>query len=105
MATIIPFPNSMSVPECGLTKQECNVLDIETEGLMQEGQAMGISIHNGGQFMCIYDCHGEPYFIGREEGICYLFDHEETLLAESRHFEIVMQALESLLIATPKAHA
>ena len=101
MATIIPFPNPVSVPVRGLTRQECDVLDAEAEGFMQEGQATGVSIHNDGQFMCVYDCHGEPYFIGREEGVCYLFDHAETMLAKSQRFDIVMQALESVLMESP----
>jgi hypothetical protein len=97
MATIIPFPNIRPIQARGLTTQECNVLDAEAAGLIHEGQATGVSIHNDGQYMCVYDSHGEPYFIGREEGLCYLFDHEETMLAKSPQFENVMQALETAL--------
>ena len=104
MATIIPFPNAMPVPMRGLTKQECDVLDAEAAGLIRDGQATGVSIHNDGQFMCVFDCHGEPYFVGREEGMCYLFDHEETMLAKSQRFEIVLQALEVILTSSEDAH-
>ena len=97
MATIIPFPNAMPEPVCGLTRQERNALDAEASGLMRDGQVTGVSIHNDGQYMCVYDCRGNPYFIGREGGMCYLFDSEETMLAKSRRFEIVVQALEAIL--------
>lgn len=97
MATIIPFPNSKPIPMTGLTEQECLVLDAEAMGLIHYGQATGISIHNDGQFMCVFDAFGEPYYVGREEGICYLFDPEETMLAKSPQFEIVLQALEKTL--------
>ena len=104
MATIIPFPNTTPVPKRGLTKQECDVLDAEASGLIQDGQATGVSIHNDGQYMCIFDRHGEPYFIGREEGMCYLFDHEETMLARSQRFAIVLQALAAILTSPEDAH-
>ncbi|MDA1326045.1 MAG: hypothetical protein O3C34_15015 [Proteobacteria bacterium] len=103
MATIIPFPNAMPIPVRGLTKQECNILDAEAAGLIHDGQATGVSIHNDGQYMCVYDCDGEPYFIGREEGMCYLFDYEETMLAKSPRFEIVLQALDKILKSSEDA--
>ena len=69
MATIIPFPNAMPIPVRGLTKQECDVLDAEAAGLIHHGPATRVSIHNDGQFMCVYGCRGGRYFIGREEGM------------------------------------
>ena len=99
MATIIPFPNRMPPPERGLTRQECAFLDAEAAGLIVNGQATSVSIHNDGQYMCVYDSEGARYFVGREEGICYLFDDDETMLAESPRFEIVVQALEAILTA------
>jgi hypothetical protein len=103
MATIIPFPNAMPIPMRGLTRQECDVLDAEAAGFIQDGQATGVSIHNDGQYMCVFDCEGEPYYVGREEGMCYLFDHRETMLAKSQRFEIVIQALEGVLTASEDA--
>jgi len=103
MAIIIPFPNAMPVPVRGLTKQECDVLGAEAAGLIHEGQATGVSIHNDGQYMCVYDRRGERYFIGREEGMCYLFDDEETMLAKSPRFESVRQALETILTSSREA--
>lgn len=103
MATIIPFPNAMPIPLQRLTKQECDVLDAEAAGLIHHGQASGVSIHNGGQYMCVYDCHGERYFVGREEGMCYLFDDEETMLAKSQRFDIVVRALEAVLTSSEEA--
>jgi len=100
MATIIPFPNAMPIPVRGLTKQERDVLDAETTGLIHHGQATGVSIHNDGQFMCVYGCRGERYFIGRKEGMCYLFDDEESMMAKSRRSENVVKALEALLTSS-----
>lgn len=103
MATIIPFPNAMPIPVRGLTKQECDVLDAEAAGLIHHGPATGVSIHNDGQFMCVYGCRGERYFIGRKEGMCYLFDDEESMLAKSRRFENVVKALEAVLTSSEEA--
>ncbi len=57
--------------------------------------------HNDGQFMCVFDGDGEPYSIGREKGVCYLTDPDETMIAHSRRFEIVLEALEMMLSPTP----
>jgi hypothetical protein len=100
MATIIPFPKTMPQPVRGLTKHECDILDSEATGLILQGQASGVSVHNDGQYMCVYDSRGERYFIGREEGLCYLFDDEETMLAKSTRFDIVVQALEAILTSS-----
>jgi len=97
MATIIPFPKAMTAPVRGLTRRECALLDAEAAGLIDGGRASGVSTHNNGQYMCVYDCDGNRYFVGREEGMCYLFDDAETMLAESPRFEIVLQALEAIL--------
>ena len=87
----------------GLAKQECDVLDAEAAGLIHHGQATRVGIHNDGQFMCVYSCRGERYFNGHKEGICYLFDDEESMLAESRRFEIVVKALEAVLTSSEEA--
>ncbi len=101
MATILPFPNTKVVPVRGLTKQECEAVHAEACALMYQGRATGVSIHNDGQYMCVFDRCGEPYFIGREEGVCYLFDHNETMVAQSRRFGDVLEALEVMLSSTP----
>ena len=100
MAIIIPFPNPAPAPLCGLSQQECTVLEAEAAGFIHDGLASDVSVHNGGQYMCVYDRHGEPYYLGREEGVVYLFDHRETLLAESIQFAAVLQRLESVLAAS-----
>ena len=51
--------------------------------------------------MCVFDGDGEPYSIGREEGVCYLTDPDETMIAHSQRFEIVLEALEMMLSPTP----
>ena len=51
--------------------------------------------------MCVFDGKREPYTISREEGVCYLSDPDETMLAHSRQFEELLQALEVLLTSRP----
>lgn len=97
MATIIPFPNAAPAPLCGLSRQECTILEAEATGLIHDGLATDVSIHNDGQYMCVYDCQGAPYYLGREEGVVYLFDHQETLRAESTRFAAVLQKLGAVL--------
>ena len=97
MATILPFPVKKVVQIWGLTEQECDAIQAEAYDLMVQGRATGVSIHNDGQYMSVFDGNGEPYSISREQGICYLFDNNEMMLARSQRFEIVLQALEAAL--------
>ena len=101
MATILPFPVKKVIPNLGLTEQERDVVQAEGYDLIFQGRATGVSIHNDGQYMCVFDGNGEPYSIGREEGVCYLTNHEETIVAFSRRFEVVLEALMELLSPTP----
>ena len=101
MAKILPFPNTKMVPVRGLTEQECEAVHAEACALMYQGRATGVSIHHDGQYMCVFDRCGEWYFIGREEGVCYLFDHNKTIVAQSRRFSDVLEALEVMLSSTP----
>jgi hypothetical protein len=100
MATILPFPVKKQVPAWGLTEQECDAIQAEAYDLMLQGRATGVSIHRDGQYMCVFDNNGEPYSIGRENGICYLFDNNEMVLARSQRFEIIVDALEMILPPT-----
>jgi hypothetical protein len=105
MATIIPFPVKKVVPIWGLTEQECNAVQAVAYDLILEGHARRVSVHNDRQYMCVLDANGEPYSIGREEGVCYLTDPDETMLTHSRRFEIVLQALQILLTSRPDGTA
>ena len=97
MATILPFPRNNVVPIWGLTERECAAIHAAAFPLIQNGQSTGVSVHNDRQYMCVFDCDGAPYSIAREEGVCYLTSPEETMLAHSRRFEIVLQALAVIL--------
>ena len=97
MATIIKFPVTTAVPLKGLTEQECDAVQSEAYDLMIEGCATGVSIHNDGQYMCVFDREGNPYSVRRENGMCYLFDPNEMILARSDRFEILLDALEMAL--------
>jgi hypothetical protein len=98
MGIIIPFPKAKAVPLEGLTEQECDAVQAKAYDLMLQGLATGVSIHNDGQYMCVFDRDGEPYSLGRENGVCYLFDNHEMMLARSQRFEIVLVALEMALL-------
>lgn len=97
MATILPFPKKKAIPVWGLTQEECDTIHTMAYNFIREGQATGVSIHNDGQYMCVFDGQGEPYFIGRVDSDCYLFNASETLIAESPRFEVVLDALMETL--------
>ena len=101
MATILPFPMKKPVPERGLTEEECDAVQAEAYDLMLQGRATGVSIHSDGHYMCVFDANGEPFSIGRENGLCYLFDSNDKVLARSQRFIVVLDALEMFLPPAP----
>ena len=101
MATILPFPVKNAIPDRGLTEQECDAVQAEAYDLMLQGRVTGVSIHEEGEFMCVFDGDGEQYSIGRENGICYLFDTDGAVLAKSQRFEIVLDTLDIMLPPSP----
>lgn len=105
MAIIVPFPVEKAAPVSGLTQQECEAVQAEAYDLMVQGRVSGISIHIHGPYMCVFDADGEPYAIGRDEGVCYLSDPDEHMIAHSRQFDNVLQALEILLTSRPDGAA
>ena len=100
MATILQFPIKKSPPVQGLTEEECDTIQSEAYDLMLQGRATGVSFHGDGDYMCIFDANGEPYSLGRENGICYLFDCDDRVLARSQRFDIVLDALDMILPPT-----
>ena len=97
MATILTFPVKKVISSSELTEDECQTVHEEAYGLMQRGSVTGVSRHNDGMYMCIFDRNGEPYFIGRENGVCYLFDPTGAFVARSPRFEVVVDALTETL--------
>ena len=100
MGIIIPFPKKKAVPLKGLTQQECEAVQVGAYNLMIEGCITGVSTHNDGEYMCVFDLNGNPHSVRRENGICYLFDNNEMILARSERFEMVLLALEMTLSPT-----
>jgi hypothetical protein len=105
MATILQFPVRKVVPVWGLTEQESDAVQAAASDLMLQGRSTGVNIHDEGRYMCVFDSDGKPYTIGREHGVCYLHDPDETMFARSQRFEIVLQALEILMEPDPDGAA
>ena len=99
MGEVVPFAKKKKLVSFQrMTKRECDaVLAI----LIEKELANYFSIHDGGQYLCVFDSHGDPYIIGREKSVCYLFDPDETMLAQGQCFEDVLDTLEMTLKSTP----
>lgn len=102
MATILPFPKAKAEGPSGLTTQECEAVHAEAFVLIKQGLATGVSVHDNGHYMCVFDNRGERFFIGRVDGVCYIFDQGETMVARNPRFEAVLEALEELLTPLPQ---
>ena len=99
MGDLVAFPTKKkTVPVRQLTKQECDsVLSV----LIAKGLGTYLSVLNNGRYVCVFNRSDEPYFIGREESMCYLFDPEDTLLAQSQDLDDVLDVLEDTLKSPP----
>ena len=97
MAKIIPFPLRPTNTTSGLTERECDIIHAEAFVMMQRGHATGVSVHGKGRFMCVFDCQGEPYLIGREKGVCFMSNADATLIAHSESFAYALRSLQTML--------
>lgn len=102
MGKIIKFSKlPTALPVRGLTKQECEAVNAAAETLVDQRHATGSAIHHDNRYMCVFDIDGEPLLIGRQNGVCYLFDKYNMILARSERFEIVLDALKMMLAPSP----
>ena len=102
MGKVIEFSKlPTALPLRGLTGQECEEVKATAVTLVDQGQATGSAIHHDSGYMCVFDIHGEPLLIGRQNGVCYLFDKYNMILARSENFEIVLDALKMILAPSP----
>ena len=103
MGELVPFPTKKKmVPVRQLTKQECDsVLAV----LIEKRLGTYLSVLNDGRYICVFNKSEEPYFIGRQQNMCYLFDPDETLILQSQHLEDVLNTLEVTLKSAPSIPA
>lgn len=103
MGDLVAFPTKKkTVPVRQLTKQECDsVLSV----LIEKGLGTYLSVLNDGRYICVFNQSDEPYFIGREETMCYLFDPDDTLLVQSADLDDVLGVLEESLNSPPSVSA
>lgn len=100
MATILSFPTPTPIPtrkispDCSLTRPECDAVRAMADDLMDSGFASTVRIHNDGQYICLHDQSGAPYYIGREDGVYSAFDPNETMISMSTRFAHVLDSLE-----------
>jgi hypothetical protein len=85
----------------GLTARQCRDLSSMADTLLEQGLAAGYAIHHDKSYMCVFDVNGEPYLVGRQNGVCYLLDRYNMILAKSLRFEIILDALEMMLSPPP----
>ena len=100
MGIVLPYPESKTPfahRAQRLTKQECDSVLAETYLLMLSELAIGVCIENDREYMIVFDCRGEPYFISRKNGMCYLLERSETMVTSSQRFEEVLETLKILL--------
>ena len=97
MGILTPFPESKTLPVQPLTKQEYASVLAAAYVLMQDEHALAVSSENDRRYMIVFDRRGEPYFIGRVEGVCYLCKRNETMVASSEQFEEVLETLKVIL--------
>jgi len=102
MGKVIQFSKAPDVlPFQGLTRHECDAVKAAADTLIERGKATGSAIHHDSRYMCVFDVRGEPHLIGRQNGVCYLLDKYNMILARSPRFEIVLDALEMMLKPSP----
>ncbi len=81
----------------GLMPGEWLKIISQAQKLIRQGRASDVSEVRRGTYICVYDRHGAPYTIGREQRILHLLGPDGETIAISMNLGAIIDALASRL--------
>ena len=81
----------------GLMPDEWMKISAQAQKLIRQGRASDISKERLRTYICIYDRHGAPYTVGREQRILHLLGPCGETIALSEDLDVIIKALASRL--------
>ena len=85
------------IPVWGLMPDEWLKIIAQAQKLIRQGRASDVGEVRHGAYICVYDRHGAPYTVGREQRILRLLGPGGETIAFSKNLNAIIDALDSSL--------
>ena len=85
------------IPIWGLMPDECQKIIAQAQKFIRQGWASDVGEVRSGTSICVYNCHGAPYTIGREQRILHLLGPAGDTIVISKNLDAIIYALNSSL--------
>lgn len=97
MADAISAVTPNVIPVWGLTPDERLEIVLNARNFIREGRASDVSDQLGCAYISVFDRHGAPYTIGREERILHLISPDGATIILSETLDRIIDALDASL--------
>ena len=89
--------NAPVIPVWGLMPDECLKIIAQAQKFILQGRASDVSEHRRSAYICVFDRHGTPYTVGREQRILHLVGPSGETIAISKNLDAIINALDASL--------
>jgi hypothetical protein len=85
------------IPIWGLMPDECQKIIAQAQKFIRQGRASDVAEKSRRAYICVFDRHGAPYTIGREQRILHLLGPGGNTIVISKNLDAIIYALNSSL--------
>ena len=85
------------IPVWGLMPDEWQKIITQAQYLIRQGRASDVNEECHGAYICVYDRHGAPYTVGREQRILHLLGPGGETIAISMNLDAIIDVPNSSL--------
>ena len=85
------------IPIWGLMPDECQKIIAQAQKFIRQGRASDVTEKSRRAYICVFDRHGTPYTVGREQRILHLVGPDGATIALSKNLDVIIEALDASL--------
>ncbi len=89
--------NAPVIPVWGLMPDECLKIIAQAQKFILQGRASDVTENRRRAYIRVFDRHGAPYTVCREQRILHLLDPGGETIAISKKLDVIIDALDASL--------
>ena len=97
MAHPLNHANAPVIPVWGLMPDECLKIIAQAQKFILQGRASDVIEKHRRAYICVFDHHGTPYTVGREQRILHLVGPDGATITLSKNLDVIINALDANL--------
>ncbi len=97
MANPADHANAPVIKVWGLLPDECLKIIAQAQKFIRQGRASDVTEKHRRAYICVFDIHGAPYTVGREQRILHLVGPDGATIALSKNLDVIIDALDARL--------